>query len=223
MSTGLFSRLALLLVLLSLAGCGTLPMGDHVSGDSFVPSNVHRSSERLPMTVRRVAVLPLAPGGDRSGLDSGSEALGPLITPELIASGLVEAVDVSAAELSKWTGKPRLRLTQELPTGVLESIRQRTGCDAVMFGEVTQFSAFPPLSAGLRLSLVEVQSGRILWSVDEIMDAGNPAVSVGARRFYLANLKGPGSEPFDSHSVLDSPQRFGRYVVSTLVATMPKR
>jgi hypothetical protein len=68
-----------------------------------------------------------------------------------------------------------------------------------------------------------VQSGRVIWSVDEILDAGNPPVATGARRFFQTALKGSGSTPFDAESVLDSPNRFGRYVVATLVATMPKR
>lgn len=217
------SSFCALLAALVLAGCGTLPSGDLVTGDSFQPANVHRSSETLPQTMRRVAVLPLAPAGERAGLEAGATTIGPLISPELTASGLVEAVDVSPAELSRWTGRPKLRLTQELPAGVIESIRRQTACDGILFGELTQFSAFPPLSVGLRMSLVDVQSGRIIWSVDEILDTGNPAVSNGARRYFHGTLKGPATDSFDSQIVLDSPIRFGRYAVATLIATMPKR
>lgn len=222
MRTGLYSFSALVAALV-LAGCRTLPSRDSVSGDSYKPTNVHRSAETLPMTLRRVAVLPLAAAGERPGLDAGASTIGPLIAPELVASGLVEAVEVSGAELSRWTGRPKLRLTQELPAGVLESVRRQTGCDAVLFGELTQFAAFPPLSVGLRLSLVDAQSGRVLWSVDEILDAGNLAVANGARRYFQSSLRGSGAAPFDSQSVLDSPHRFGRYAVSTLLGTIPRR
>ncbi len=222
MRNGLFSLFALLGAL-AVVGCRTLPSGDPVSGESYKPSNVHRSAETLPATVRRVAVLPLTASGDRPGLEAGASTIGPLLAPQLGASGLVEAVEVSASDLARWTGRPKLRLVQELPAGVLESIRQQTGCDAVLFGDLIQFSAFPPLSIGLRLSLVEVQSGRILWSVDEVLDAGNPAVASGARRYFQSSLKGPGTTPFDSQTVLDSPTRFGRYAITTLLGTIPGR
>lgn len=222
MRNGPFSLFALLGAIV-LAGCRTLPSGDSVSGDSYKPTNVHRSAETLPPTLRRVAVLPLTAAGDRPGLDAGAATIGPLVAPQLGAFGLVEAVEVSAADLARWTGRPKLRLVQELPADVLESIRRQTGCDAVLFGDLTQFSAFPPLSIGLRLSLVEVQTGRIVWSVDEVLDAGNPAVASGARRYFQSALKGSGSTPFDSQSVLDSPTRFGRYAVSTLLGTIPGR
>lgn len=208
--------------MLVLTGCAVLPAGDTVKGSVYVPANVHRSVDRLPVTVRRVALLPPASRVGRAET-SGAEAISGILLAELQRQHRLEVIHVNHADMARWSGRRNWTTADALPSGFLESIRTHTGAESVLFPEVTTYRAYPPLAIGLRLSLVEVQSGRVLWAVDDLLDAGNPEVSNGARQFYLQEMKGGNETPFDSHSVLDSPRRFSRYVIATLLGTMPDR
>ncbi len=208
--------------LLVLTGCKTIPMGDTVRGPVYVPANVHRSVETLPVTVRRVALLPAtARIGEVEA--SGAEAISGLLLAELQRQHRLEVFHVNRADLARWSGRRDWAISDRLPANFLESVRKHTGAESVLFPEITTYRAYPPLAIGLRMTLLEVQSGRVLWSVDDLLDAGNPTVSNGARQFYLDEMKGGSETPFDSQSVLDSPRRFSRYVIATLLGTMPDR
>jgi hypothetical protein len=208
--------------MLVLTGCGTLPMGDTVRGPVYAPANVHRSVELLPITMRRVALLPAtARIGEVEA--SGADAVSGLLLAELQRQHRLEVFHVNHADLARWSGRRDWAVSDQLPADFLESVRKHTGAEAVLFPEITTYRAYPPLAIGLRMTLVEVQSARVLWAVDDLLDAGNPQVSNGARQFYLDQMKGGSETPFDSQSVLDSPRRFSRYVIATLLGTMPDR
>jgi hypothetical protein len=210
------------MAMLALAGCSTLKVGDTVSGPGYKVTNFHRSSDRLPVSLRRVALLPLAARGPGANA-SAADALGPVLAGELLARHELDLAQVSPDDLARWTGRPDWSAGDKLPAGFLNTIQGKTAADAVLFSEVTAYRPYPPLAVGLKLTLVDVQSGRVLWAVDDLLDAGQPAVADGARRFHLEKMRGAGEQPFDSHSILDSPRRFARYAAATLLDTMPQR
>jgi len=63
---------------------------------------------------------------------------------------------------------------------------------------------------------------RILWSADEVFDAGDVGVANAARAYYSQHLRNE-APLSDSSTVLGSPSRFGQYTLNALFATLPGR
>jgi hypothetical protein len=61
-----------------------------------------------------------------------------------------------------------------------------------------------------------------LWAVDEVIDAGQPAVCQAAAWYQREHEQSPGD--FDgSWAVIESPRRFGQYAAARVLASLPDR
>jgi hypothetical protein len=210
------------LVGLVTSGCGTFAPTERVQGPSYRPGNYFAAAARWPLHWKRVAVLPLAETATADPAGDGRRQLESVLVTELAKLQRFEVQWVSPADLRRWTGRETWRASDELPQDFFARLRQSTGCDAVLFCELTHFEPYPPLVVGWRLTLVEGERGEVWWAVDEVFDASDPAVANGARRYLLAQA--PGSAPLgDSRGILHSPRRFGHYAASAALATMPER
>ena len=113
----------------------------------------------------------------------------------------------------------------KLPQDFLQKVRDEFGCDAVMFSVLTQYRPYPPLAVGWKLRLVDAVDGQTWWTSDEVFDATDDKVAVGARKFQEKNMKYNGAIPAlqDTHTVLLVPRQFGMYTARAVVETMPVR
>ncbi len=223
MSEPLFARpLLLMLGALALAGCEALETREFITGPAYQPQNVHQFESHLSVRIRRLAVLPLTTDEQQPDADTGQAMLQPVLRDELGRTGRFELVFVTREQLRQWTGRPEWAATDKLLPDFFTVLREELSCDAVLFCRLTRFQAYPPLAVGWQLKLVDARKMRTLWAVDEMFDAGDPAVVTGARRFQ--QKQPPVSAALaDSRSILSSPRRFGRYTASLTLATLPER
>lgn len=203
------------------SGCETTPRTDAArTGPFFTPTNV-RGVDRLPATLRRVAVLPAA--GLSSIPEESLTRLDQALIGELNRTARAEAVPVSRDVLARLSGARQLEATEALPHDLLSKLRTYTQADAVLFTDITTYSPYPPLALGLRARLVDLTSGEILWAFDNLFDTTHPAVVNAARRHYLnTSPAAPGSADLSS-TVLQNPTRFGAYVGAAMFSTLPPR
>jgi hypothetical protein len=184
------------------------------------PINVYRPAAQLPATVRRVAVLPVTIDADDLVTEEGRDALETVLYTELQKRAAADLVGISREQLRDLTGRKEWTTADALSPDFFERLRAATGCDAVVFSRLTHFRAYPPLGVGWNVQLIDTQK-RSLWAVDEVFDAGNPAVAAAARRYYVRSLHTPNF--CDSSTVLFSPRRFGQFAAAEVSATMPGR
>lgn len=204
-------------------GCHSTEMlTDPVFGPSYVPKNVYLEPGAWLLTMRRVAILPISCDETDPAKINGCETLEPLLVMELSKSQHFECVKLQPELLKKISSRPRWSATDRLPQDLLELIGKETGCDAVLFSELTHYRPYSPLVIGWNLKLVELKTRKVLWAVDETFDAGEPAVANGARRFQMDRQQ---ANPVlaDSRQVLSSPRLFGQYTARTIVATLPDK
>ena len=205
-----------------LCGCKTARLSDPVTGSGYHPENFYQSQKQLPVTLRRVAVLPPTCDPSQSDLVSGLDNLTTVITDELGKTKKFELVVVSPEQLRAWTGRSSWRAEETLPANLLEQVRTQLECDAVLFSRLTQYRAYPPLAVGFSFKLAEVEQAALVWVADEIYDASEPSVVNSARRYQLTREQLPSSLS-DSRSILNSPSGFGRYAASSVFETLPVR
>ena len=205
-----------------LAGCAA-PLGPLVSREpDYQPANVFLYTPTLSGDVKRVAVLPLACDHRRTDLKDGCEALNPILQAELAKTRKFEALSVSPGILKNRTGRSAWEGTEALPPDFFDSLREVYGCDAVLFCQLTVFRPYAPLAIGWRMKLVDARTRQTLWAVDEVVDAGQPAVLDGLKDYQSTELRSP-ANPQDDWLMRNSPRRFGQYAAAQLFATLPAR
>ena len=188
----------------------------------YQPDNVFAYPAKLSLDLRRVAVLPLAVGAAGNDLPEGCEALGPVLTEQLIKTKRFEVVTVDPQALRRSTGQASWTGGDTLPADFFATLRRKYGCDAVLFAELTAYRAYAPLAVGWRLKLVDARSSQIIWAADELFDAAQPAVYRASQRFAGEKF----TLPFwhgENWLAANSPRQFGRYSAAALVERLPER
>jgi hypothetical protein len=218
-----FCRCAGILVVTVVGVCSNpLALTGAESAQDYQPDNIYARPPWLSLTLKRVAVLPLAAAIADHDLPNGCEALAPLLGEELVKIKRFEVVSVSAETLRRRTGRSQWTGTESLPPDFFTFLQGEYGCDGVLFCELTTYQAYAPLAVGWRLKLVDIRTGQILWSVDELFDASRPAVARAAQKFG----ESPSRWPFprqENWVALNSPRQFGRYAVASVLKTVPQR
>jgi hypothetical protein len=185
--------------------------------------NTYQATPVLPAELRRVAVLPAAWEGSKSDLASGGETLEPLLRAELAKTRRFELVGVAPQDLRGLTGRLSWTGEETLPLDFFDSLRRVYGCDAVLFFQLTLYQAYAPLSVGWRMKLVDARTHQILWAVDEVFDAEQPAVLNQARQFQAAGAWSLLRDSDSDWQTENSPRVFGRYALAKSLSTLPNR
>jgi hypothetical protein len=184
----------------------------------FVPKNF-TGVPRLPATLRRVVLLPVA-GAAGVSVDALA-SFDAVMAAELQRTARFEVVTADPAALLGLCDRPRLLSVDALPPGFLSLLAREYDAEAVMFVDVTALSPYQPLSVGLRAKLAGAD-GTILWAFDTLFTTSDPAVANAARRHDRA--RHPTADPGDlSYTVLRSPARLADYAATTAFATLPPR
>lgn len=204
---------------LGFSSCRTIDQDwDQPVGEAYVPTNFYQKGP-MPASVRRVAVLPLY-SQDWDHLDL--EDLQANFAAELGKQNKFEVVVVQAEHMKRIFGTPQVSSGAKIPADEFATLINTYGADAVLFTDLTTYYPYRPIVMGVRCKLVESRTADILWSFDTVFDSGNPAISTAARRFHLDETAPP--YPLqNSSSILQSPQRFSKYVADAAFTTIPER
>lgn len=216
-----FSRnLLFVLAGLLLAGCEALPKRDGAREGPFFQPAVFFATSKLPADVRRVVVLPIA---DKGVNPEGSLAsLSASIVRTLNLAARFECVHMTPEECTAFTHTRSISSVDTMPHDFFDRLAAEYNVDGVMFIDLTHYSAYPPISIGIRAKLYRIRDRSMLWAVDQTFSAANPLVSNSARRHWLKAE--PSGTPSDmSATVLQNPGKFADYVMTAVFDTLPPR
>jgi len=102
------------------------------------------------------------------------------------------------------------------PEKLLE-MRKALKCDAVLTGAVTQYEPYPHMSMGLRLRLIDLRNGSLLWAVEQVWDSADKSVLHRIKR-HLKSHEGIGSET--EELVVMSSLKFLKFVGCEIAGTL---
>jgi hypothetical protein len=97
----------------------------------------------------------------------------------------------------------------------LLAMRDTLKCNGLLVGTVTQYQPYPHMVVGVRLKLLDLTDGQLLWGLEQIWDASDTNVRQRIRR----DSRG-GSGPLENEIVVTSPLRFGRFITQEVAATL---
>jgi hypothetical protein len=204
-------------------------------GPAYHPNNFYRRSNFLPPEIKRVALLPLTiTTSSDAVLEAGAESLGPIVYAELEKAKRFEVIPVTKEQMKQWTGQNNWRADEQLPPNLFQAVHDGTGCDAVIFCQLARYQPYQPVAVGWKFSLIETPHGdatnstplgfkpSIIWSIDEVLDSGDPEVATAARIYYTQHIRNE-SPAADVSTMMSSPVRFGQYTLDSLLGTLPER
>ncbi len=184
-------------------------------GPFYSPANVER--EPTIGGLRRVVVLPLWAAHPVS--NESAAAFDEVFLNALQQEHRFEVVALTREECLRRFRRESLSSSSALPTNLLAVLKAEFAADGVLFLDLTVYSAYKPITFGVRGKLASIDGARLIWSFDNVFAADDPAVANAARHHFIDRDK---SAPTDmTPAVLQSPSRFAAYVAATTFATLP--
>jgi len=205
---------------LLLAGCASprieRTLGDIPIGEAYEPTNLY-AVEQLPASLRQVVVLPVHASPD---LQVDTATMRARVLSELRKAGRFEVLELSPERLDQLVGRESFSSQAPFPPAVLNYVVNELGADGVLQAEITNYRPYRPMVVGVRARLFDAGSGKPLWVIDEVFDAGSRKVDVAARRYSLdeAHQRYPYT---DSYAALRGPGAFSGFVLYTVFQTLP--
>ena len=99
------------------------------------------------------------------------------------------------------------------------AIHETMKCDAILLGTITEFRPYPHMTIGLRLKLLDVRDGQLLWALEQVWDGEDRAVEQRTKSYFMAQ-KGSGFEPLQEQLATVSPLEFIKFVSYEVAATL---
>ena len=101
----------------------------------------------------------------------------------------------------------------------ISAIHDALKCDAVLVGAITEFRPYPHMAVGLRLKLLDIRDGQLLWALEQIWDSSDKAVEKRTKSYFKAQ-KGSGFTPMHEQLATISPLEFIKFVSYEVAETL---
>jgi hypothetical protein len=66
----------------------------------------------------------------------------------------------------------------------LSDIRKSLKCDAILVGTVTEYKPYPHLAVGLRLKMIDLSDGQLVWGYEQVWDSADRFCQQKAEEYY---------------------------------------
>ena len=101
----------------------------------------------------------------------------------------------------------------------LTAIRKTLKCNAVLIGTITQFKPYPHMAIGLRLKLVDLKDGQLLWALEQIWDSSDKTTEYRIKSYFQYQMRS-GYAPLREQLVAVSPLEFIKFVTYEVATTL---
>ncbi len=205
---GIAPVLALLWMIAVTAGCRTF--GPAPAEQATYYSN----PAKLPSSVSRVAVIEFY---NQSAYPQVSAEMTDAVYQALQKKHIFGLFVIRASDPA-WKN---LQIHPESPYTLeqLLATRKAIGGDAVLVGTVTHYLPYPHMSLGLRLKLIDLYDGQLLWAFEQFWDTADKATEERIKKYFQDELRG-GFAPLKQELVNLSPMNFAKFVSYEVAQTV---
>lgn len=99
------------------------------------------------------------------------------------------------------------------------TIREALKCDALLLGTITEFRPYPHMIIGLRIKLLDMRDGQLLWGLEQVWDSADKATEYRMKDYFRAH-KRSGYGPLKEQLASVSPLEFIKYVCFEIAETL---
>lgn len=221
------TRLAALVVLSLVAGCGLLDRVKHARHPAPAPptfSQYHLDGWEW-IRVARVVVLPFR---NESGYTRAGEEARDAFVAELQRAGRFEVIPTPADDRAFLAAE--VRCSGRFDEAMILDLARDTSADVVVYGVVSNYSPYPRPRLGLVLQAVGPQEAKVVASVDGLWDSTDLAIADRAYVYYRQGVREhrpwirnhviASDDSFAVDQALESPILFRRFVAREAVLTL---
>ena len=99
------------------------------------------------------------------------------------------------------------------------AIREALKCDGILLGTVTEFRPYPHMAVGLRLKLLDLRDGQLLWALEQIWDSADKTTEKRIKSYFKSE-KRSGFAPLHEELAAVSPLEFIKFVNYEVAGTL---
>ena len=99
------------------------------------------------------------------------------------------------------------------------TIRETLKCDGLLIGTITEFRPYPHMAIGLRLKLLDLTDGQLIWALEQVWDSTDKITQERIKSYYKSR-KGSGHAPLHEQLASMSPLEFIKFVSYEVAETL---
>jgi len=99
------------------------------------------------------------------------------------------------------------------------TMRKTLNCNAILTGTVTAYRPYPHLSIGLRLKLIDLSDGQLLWAFEQIWDTADKTTEKRIKDYFHAQVRSE-ITPLHEQLIVVSSLKFVKFVAYEVAKTM---
>jgi hypothetical protein len=101
----------------------------------------------------------------------------------------------------------------------ISAVRETLKCDGVLLGTITEFRPYPHMAVGLRLKLLDLRDGRLLWALEQVWDSADKTTEKRIKNYFRSE-KRSGFAPMHEQLAAVSPLEFIKFVSYEVAETL---
>jgi hypothetical protein len=113
----------------------------------------------------------------------------------------------------------QLNLNSTYTPDKLSAIHKKLKCNAVLTGTITEYRPYPHMTIGLRLKLIDLRDGQLIWAVEQIWDTADKTTETRIKKYFEAQIRA-GYAPLREQLLTISPLNFIKFVTYEVAATI---
>lgn len=202
----------------SFSGCGVVDTISSLTATQPQVSGQYVSEELASGNIKKVLIAPFS---YESGPERIEEKVARDFAVELGKTGVFQVIKPSFVSDELVAAKRNLWERGSIDVNTLLKVKKEFGVDGIVFGEVTHYKPFMPLTLGLRIVIISALSGGTVWSVEGVYDSDHKDVVQAAKNYYKKNYRNDQSL-YGWELMLISMERYTRFITNMLVTNMVK-
>ncbi len=103
----------------------------------------------------------------------------------------------------------------------LATTREVLRCNALLTGTVTQYRPYPHTAVGLRLQLLDLTDGQLVWAIEQVWDSADKGVQKRIKAYAKGQMR-TGAEPIREELVVVSTLNFAKFVAYEAARTLER-
>lgn len=104
----------------------------------------------------------------------------------------------------------------------LLAMRDALKCNGLLVGTVTEYQPYPRMTVGLRLKLLDLTDGQLLWGLEQVWDGADISIRHRIQQYSREELRS-GSAPLQDEMVVISSLKFGKFIAYEVAETLDRK
>ena len=103
----------------------------------------------------------------------------------------------------------------------LVTVHESLNCNGLLVGTVTRYQPYPHMVLGLRLKLLDLTDGQLLWGMEQVWDSADRSIQKRVKT-YLKDQRRSGQSGLHEELVVVSPLTFCQFVSYEVAGTFER-